>query len=118
MAFHLTIPVVWRIVIVSSFLTCSVIKDGGPLSLFYFDLEGPDAGVRDAQGRHFGSLVAARIEATREARALIASWVRAGDLGLRPVITIGGEARGVQDEIRFADAVKVRIGWAAGTISG
>jgi hypothetical protein len=59
--------------------------------LYLFDLEAWQNTVRDAKGRHFASLDAAKAEGLRQAREVIANGVRGGELHLRGVITIRNE---------------------------
>lgn len=83
---------------------------GEPSPLFFFDLEAPQNTARDAKGRRLPSLDAARAKGMRQAREMIATAVRAGELDLRGVITIRNEALDVVERIWLAEAVKIRAG--------
>lgn len=75
----------------------SMIGSGGSLLGFFLDLECAGDTVRHAHDRRFASLEAARTAAIRDARATIASWIRAVELDVRRVITVRDETLATRD---------------------
>ena len=76
---------------------------------YHFHLREGDGLLEDVEGQEFGDADAARSEALRNVRALLAADVLEGRLDLRGRLEVVEEGGGPLFTIAFRDAVVVRM---------
>ncbi len=80
------------------------------MTIFYLHLFNRLGAILDEEGRDLPDLAAAREEAIRNARSIMAEEVRAGELDLNARIDIAGpRADQVHFTLPFSDALVIRM---------
>jgi hypothetical protein len=77
------------------------------MPVFYLHLHNSVGFVRDEEGRSFPDLAAARAEAIKSIRSLLAEDLRAGRLDLRGRLDIAGADGEILESVAFGQAVEV-----------
>jgi hypothetical protein len=77
------------------------------MPLFYLHLHNSVGFVRDEEGRDFPDLAAARAEAIKSIRSLLAEDLRHGRLDLRGRLDVAGADGEILATVAFGEAVEV-----------